>query len=176
MLAAENDASVGETFLISGASPTTWREFYGAYETMLDKKAILDLDDEQMRVEEHAQRRHNSLYGKVRRELARRPGARQYLLSLPPQSWLIAGIRWLPPSAQATLKTYYRSLWQQQIPSVSSLPLYLPDATTRELYAARTNVRIDKARDRLGYEPAFDLDGGMALTRQWAQWANLLPT
>ena len=31
-LAAERDAAVGETFLISGSSPVTWREFYGAFE------------------------------------------------------------------------------------------------------------------------------------------------
>jgi hypothetical protein len=26
----------------------------------------------------------------------------------------------------------------------------------------------------LGYQPAFDLARGMALTEQWARWANLL--
>ncbi|REF84107.1 nucleoside-diphosphate-sugar epimerase [Methylovirgula ligni] len=46
--------------------------------------------------------------------------------------------------------------------------LYLPDPGTRALYAARTAARIDKARQRLGYAPAFDLERGMALTAQWA--------
>ena len=40
--------------------------------------------------------------------------------------------------------------------------------------AAKTRVRIDKARRLLGYEPAFALNGGMELTEQWARWANLL--
>ncbi len=174
MLAVESDAAVGEAFLISGASPTTWREFYGAYEKMLGKQAMLDLDDKQVRIEERLQRKRNSLYGKLRRELARRPGTRQYLLSLPPQSWLVAATQWLPGSAQAALKGYYRSLWQQQIQSGSSLPLHLTDAGTRALYSARTRVRVDKARNQLGYKPAFDLDHGMALTGEWARWANLV--
>jgi nucleoside-diphosphate-sugar epimerase len=174
MLTIESDASVGETFLISGSSPTTWREFYGAYEKMLGKQAVFDLDDGRIRMETRVQRRRNTLYARLRRELAQRPEARRYLLSLPPQSWLVAAARRLPASAQAALKCHYNSLWRQQASSDSSLPLYLPDPQTRALYAARTYVRIDKARNKLGYKPAFDLNFGMALTTEWARWANLL--
>ncbi len=176
LLAVESDAAVGQAFLISGSSPVTWREFYRAYEEMLGKQAVLDIDDEQIRVEnKHLRKQGNSLYGKLRRELARRPGARQYLLSLPPQSWLVAATKLLPSSAQTTLKSYYRSLWQQKTaPGAELPPLYLPDDGLRTLYAARTQVLIDKARKKLGYEPAFDIDRGMALTKEWAQWANLL--
>jgi nucleoside-diphosphate-sugar epimerase len=136
MLTAEADAAVGEAFLISGSSPTTWREFYSAYERMLGKQAILALDDQQMCDEEEFERRRNSIYGRFRRKLA-------------------------------------RSLWKE-VPPKFGLPLYLPDPGTRALYAAQTIVRIDKARNKLGYRPAFDLDHGMALTREWAQRANLL--
>jgi nucleoside-diphosphate-sugar epimerase len=175
LLATERDVAVGEAFLISDTSPVTWREFYGAYEKMLGKHAVLDVDDEWMRAEEQLRRKRNSLYGKLRRELAQRPGAREYLLGLPPQRWLVAAARHLPSSAQAVLKSYYQSLWQQQAPSVDAgLPLFLPGPGLRELYAARARVRINKARDKLGYEPSFSLDRGMALTREWAQWANLL--
>jgi nucleoside-diphosphate-sugar epimerase len=136
MLTAEADAAVGEAFLISGSSPTTWREFYSAYERMLGKQAILALDDQQMCDEEEFERRSNSIYGRFRRKLA-------------------------------------RSLWKE-VPPKFGLPLYLPDPGTRALYAAQTIVRIDKARNKLGYRPAFDLEHGMALTREWAQRANLL--
>jgi nucleoside-diphosphate-sugar epimerase len=40
-------------------------------------------------------------------------------------------------------------------------------------FRARSGVRIDKAKARLGYEPLFDLDRGLELTGQWARWANL---
>lgn len=41
-------------------------------------------------------------------------------------------------------------------------------------YAAKTRVRIDKAKRMLGYQPVFDFESGMRLTEQWARWANLL--
>ena len=56
-LAAERDAAVGEAFLISGSAPVTWREFYAAFEKMLGKKAVVDLDDAQLRIEERRQQK-----------------------------------------------------------------------------------------------------------------------
>ncbi len=41
------------------------------------------------------------------------------------------------------------------------------------LNGAKTIVRIDKAKKLLGYQPAFDFEAGMAVTEQWARWANL---
>ena len=52
------------------------------------------------------------------------------------------------------------------------LPPLIPFAI--RFYAAKTSVRIDKAQRLLGYQPAFDLESGMALTERWARWANLL--
>jgi hypothetical protein len=40
--------------------------------------------------------------------------------------------------------------------------------------AKRTRVRIDKARELLGYQPVFGLEDGMHLTERWARWAGLL--
>src|SRR5215813_7704414 len=168
MSAVECDAAIGETFLISGSAPITWHEFYGAYENMLGKSAILALDDAQVRIEERRQRRNDSLFQQLRRALTRRPALRKRLLDLPPQGWLLAGgRRLLPDPAQAALEAWYDSLWLPL--SDTSAPLYLHDLETRALYSARTNVRINKARKTLGYKPAFDLHRGMALTREWAR-------
>jgi nucleoside-diphosphate-sugar epimerase len=52
--------------------------------------------------------------------------------------------------------------------------LWLPDPGTRALYAAKTNVSIDKAREKLGYQPAFDLARGMTETARWRRDAGLL--
>jgi predicted dehydrogenase/nucleoside-diphosphate-sugar epimerase len=43
-----------------------------------------------------------------------------------------------------------------------------------DFFAARTRVRVDKARRLLGYRPRFDLERGMALVEEWARWAGLL--
>jgi nucleoside-diphosphate-sugar epimerase len=40
--------------------------------------------------------------------------------------------------------------------------------------AKQATVRIDTARDLLGYAPEFDLSDGMRLTEAWARWARLL--
>lgn len=61
ILAAEHDAAIGKSFLISGSSPTTWGDFYGAYERMLDKKAVVYLDDAQEQLEARRQRKSRSL-------------------------------------------------------------------------------------------------------------------
>jgi nucleoside-diphosphate-sugar epimerase len=52
--------------------------------------------------------------------------------------------------------------------------LYLPDPGTRAIYAAKTAVRIEKARQRLGYAPAFNLPRGMAVTAKWARDEKLI--
>jgi hypothetical protein len=53
-------------------------------------------------------------------------------------------------------------------------PTHLLDPRTIDFYAAKTRVRIDKARRILDYQPAFDFSHGMRLTERWARWANLL--
>ncbi len=139
-LAAERDAAVGETFLISGAAPVTWREFYAAFEKMLGKKAVIDLDDAQLRIEELRQQKRESLVPRVRRAIAR---------------------RLLPAPFKAVLK--------QSLPTGASeaeLPLFLADGPLRALYASRTHIRIEKARKLLGYDPAANLDDGMAPHRR----------
>jgi nucleoside-diphosphate-sugar epimerase len=171
LLAAEHDAAVGQAFLISGSAPTTWREFYGAYEAMAGKQSVLFLDEGEMRAEERRQHKHHSLLGKVRRELARRPSARDFLLNQPPFTWLDTAARQLPAAAQSFLQDRLQAIWN--VPT-KSLPVFIPDAGDKALFAAKINVRIDKARRVIGYEPAFDLTRGMALTRQWARWANLV--
>lgn len=174
LLAAEREAAIGEAFLISGAAPVTWRDFYGAYEKMCGRNAVVVLDEKAARLERRRQRRLESLRHKVRKELARRPGVRQRLLHAPPQRWLLAlGRALLPLTLQRAIARKYQALWQ--LPSEDGAPVYVPEGATWLLYRARTQVRIEKARRLLGYTPAFDLARGMALTEAWARWAGLLP-
>jgi nucleoside-diphosphate-sugar epimerase len=42
------------------------------------------------------------------------------------------------------------------------------------MFAAQARFRSRKAARLLGYRPAFDLDRGMAMTEQWAHWANAI--
>jgi nucleoside-diphosphate-sugar epimerase len=176
MLAAERDDAVGETFIISGSSPTTWRRFYDGYEKMLNKQAVVELDDVQMRLEERRQRNGRSLTQRFRRALAKRPELRQRLLNLPPLGWLLAsGQRILPDPLKAAVKRRYEAMWSVPLEAPENgQSLYVHDGFWRAVYAAKSHARIDKARKQLGYDPAYDLDDGMARTAEWARWANLL--
>jgi nucleoside-diphosphate-sugar epimerase len=149
LLAADSAAALGEKFLISGASPVTWREFYAAYEQMLGKTAVVDLDEEQLRLS----RAHGSS----------------------PLRWLRAGARLLPGRLKTALKKGAGLLRQPRTrPPDSEPPLFLPEGLLRAVYASQAHIRIDKARRVLGYEPAIDLGEGMARTVSWAREANLL--
>lgn len=155
VLAAEHDAAVGETFIISGTHPVSWRQFYGAYEKILGRDAVVELDDEHLELEERRQRRSH-LAQRLLRYVAMSPG--------------------FPPSSEGT--TTRR--WGTAISNVLSEKsegdrfLFVHHGFWRALYAAKSHARIDKARRKLGYEPAYDLDKGMQLTAEWAQGANLL--
>jgi nucleoside-diphosphate-sugar epimerase len=159
IFAAEREAAIGEKFIISGSSPTTWRKFYGAYEKMLNKDAVIELDDEQMRLEEEHRLQ------KSRRGLELLPGG----------SLLASGRRVLPNSLKAVIKRRLGTLWNTPLERVeNSQSLYLYEGFLRALYAAKSHARIDKARKQLGYDPAYNLTEGMARTAEWARWANLL--
>ena len=134
LLASEREAAVGETFLISGAAPVTWLEFYRAYATMAGGKPVLPLSDADFDAEQRSRYGRNALLAKIRRKL---------------EAKLVGPAR------------------------LAARP-YLPDPGTRALYASRVNVRIDKAREKLGYAPAFDLARGMAATAVWARAAGLI--
>lgn len=100
----------------------------------------------------------------------------QWLLKLPPHGWLLAGVRqFLPAAAKTVLKRGLKLLSRSRMEgSDAEPPLFLPNGQLRALYASKTHIRIDKAREKLGYNPAFDLHEGMARTAAWARGANLL--
>jgi nucleoside-diphosphate-sugar epimerase len=49
LILAATQAPSGEKFLISGAEPVTWREFYGAYERMMGRCSTVSLSLEEIR-------------------------------------------------------------------------------------------------------------------------------
>ena len=60
-----------------------------------------------------------------------------------------------------------------RMPAAGGGPIHVPDETLLALYKPQTHVRIDKARELLGYEPAIDFERGMDLTARFIHWANL---
>ncbi len=175
MLALSVPAPRGQRYLVSGPAPVTWREFYGAYEQMMDRSTVAPVDDAGYREEERQLRLAHSWSRQMRSFLGRRPALRNRFLDLPPQRWLLRCARAvLPASLQSTIARRYAQLWQ--LPPEPPLPALLPDPGNHALFSARQRVQIDRIRNELGYAPAYDLAAGMKLTAAWARWAHLLET
>lgn len=155
--AGEHADAIGEQFLISGAEPVTWLEFYQAYAAMLDG-AVIDFFEA-------------ATAGAVSR--------RDRLLASPTIVPLYRSLkRLLPARLIARLKRDVLggdAEWQDD-PSDGdgARPVHVPSERRTRVLTSTMRVDITKARRLIGYEPQFDLTSGMARTRQWSAWANLL--
>jgi nucleoside-diphosphate-sugar epimerase len=183
LLAAVTPGVEGEAFLVSGPEPVTWREFYGHFERMLgvtDGTVAMTPDEARafharMSVE---RTRLQSLF----RALRARPHVQERMLGSPLTSVPLRVARLLFPRDLDWVSRAGRGGDGAMTgrPSASDSPVERPrpilpvDPDYIPFFAARTRVRIDKARNLLGYRPQFDLARGMALTESWARWARLL--
>jgi nucleoside-diphosphate-sugar epimerase len=171
LLAAVHPDAPGEAFLVTGPEPTTWREFYGAFERMLGLSRTVPLSADEARRLWRAASRRPWLVAETARAVREDARLRGRLLSTR-EGRLIrrAAERILPASFFAPER------WEP--PSSALPPEEPPVAVLRpeviDFLASRTTVSGEKARRVLGFEPAFDLEAGMSLTEQWAEHEGLL--
>jgi nucleoside-diphosphate-sugar epimerase len=176
LLAATRDEAVGQAFLVSGAEPVTWRQFYGAFEEMLGLQSTVSLSIEEIEKLRRQERKARGTVRQVMRVLRNNPPLRARLLELPalgiPHRWLQ---RIVPDRVRASLSDRFLPA-DAAAPGTRprQKPMPLPDEYHTRLFQTRARVRIDKARKLLRYEPRVSFDQGMRLTAQWAAWANLL--
>lgn len=175
LLAAVKDEAIGEAFLVSAENPVTWRDFYGAYENMLNTQATVSMSLDELRAYTKQQSKANSTLRQVQ-DMLRDPELRGRIAQLPvvagPYRLLRAIVseeRWL-----RLMQRWFGANLPSGSLNSGERPIHIPDRTLVALFCARTRVRIDKARQVLGYQPCFDLERGMELTAKWAAWANLL--
>lgn len=180
--AAVVPGAVGEAFLVSGAEPVAWREYYGAYERMLGEEShvLLSLAESEALFRERYGRRH--LLRESLRIVQESPELRRRLRATPEaQAFLRAGRLVVPGALRRAVrrklrgKTAAARAGGASAPAASAKPINLMAPPALRMHAARTRVRIDKARSLLGYRPAFDLAAGMQRTEAWARWARLVP-
>ncbi|MCC7490855.1 MAG: NAD-dependent epimerase/dehydratase family protein [Fimbriimonadaceae bacterium] len=153
LAAGTQPAAVGERFLVSGPAPVSWTDFYGAYDRLLGTNAVTLWDD-----------------ARIEAALGDSGAARARQWRANPKRLLEVGLvrraydrvrGWTGQGFWDTMKT--------RLPP----PDHLPDSGLLALYRSRTTVRCEKARQLLGYKPAFDLERGMHLSGAWLRWANL---
>jgi nucleoside-diphosphate-sugar epimerase len=166
----------GETFLISGEKPVTWKDFYGAFENRLGICGTVEVVEEELIKTIKARRgQHGTLPQLL--NLVRHPEVLSQLVTLPiVQNPLKILKNHLSDKSWESLKSRVlrddsRNHQQRERPSKS---LHIPDEMLLALYTTQTRVRIDKAKKRLGYTPEFDFERGMDLTARFIRWANLV--
>lgn len=157
ILAATNPKAVGETFLISGSQPVTWREFYRAYEDMLGITATRYMSAPEIEARRKREKRSQPLTARIL----------TLLITRSPSPVLSAGkqLRDRSPFVAQILQRYRAS-------TESAGPReFIPDPQRLALFQSKAHVRTDRAREVLGYEPRFDLEKGMERTKLYVQWA-----
>jgi nucleoside-diphosphate-sugar epimerase len=162
ILAAQKERMEGERFLISGAEPVSWREFFGAFERMLGLERVVLMSNKEIQECRKFTEPRGGVTGKFR---ALRQDPRRIARSVvnwPPILKLYQG-------AQSVMGMDFARPVAKDWPA----PLFVPPDQLLALYGARTTVKIDKAKRLLGYEPAFDFEQGMDLTAKYVEWAKL---
>jgi nucleoside-diphosphate-sugar epimerase len=180
LLAAVRDEAVGEAILIAGKEPLTQRKFYQEFERMLGRSSTVSMTMAEA-VAYHAKRQPElkSILRASLNLLREEPLIRECLM----QTREVDALRrFLKPVVPTPI---WQSLRRRVKGQGNTVPAVRPSSdggaaihplhpSMARLFAAKTRVRIDKARRLLGYQPTFDGEAGFALTQQWAAWANLL--
>ena len=124
------------------------------------------------------QRRTKGILRETLDILREEPLVRQRILKTSEVALLTkAGRSLLPKQIRQSLKRRIKGndrMSQPQAAPEKEKPMRPMSPQVVRFYAAKTRVRIGKAKRLLGYHPAFDFEAGMKLTEQWARWANLL--
>jgi len=188
ILAAETKEAIGETFLISAEKPVTWRDFYKRFEMMLGISQTLNMTEHEANTyykksQREARKKGRGILTETVRILREERNIRQRLLHTSELAIAKKTIdRILPFRARQYIKERMKGGEENNdqqamrksnnIDSNGEIKPLQP--STIQFYAAKTVVRIDKAKSVLGFSPVYDFESGMALTEQWAKWSQLL--
>lgn len=168
-LAAVRDEAVGETFLISGARPTTWSELYGHY-----ARAVGHADGIRLYPRKNIRAREMTSLQGLRRVLQRYAVRHPCMLALLGSLKRLASgsLRPIKPFTRPGVKVVRRWRAVRNFGARIGAREILPSDADLDLFASRCSVQIDKARRLLGYEPVFSLERGMELTTAYIRWAH----
>ena len=176
LAASTIDDAVGEAFLVSSDEPVTWAEYYGRFEEMLGGTRTVSVPAE-VALDRWEPPRRRGLLGEALEILGER-SARERLFSTPEAKFARKVARVLLPRKvrEPLRRRVVAGAAGNGGPASGGGSDAPPDVSPDmvEFYRRKVDVRIDKARRVLGYEPAYSFERGMELTEQWARWANLL--
>jgi nucleoside-diphosphate-sugar epimerase len=174
LLAATADRAPGERFLVSGPEHPTWAEFFGAFERMLGVQRLVPMTAAEARTHWDRSRRRGWLVPEAVKLLRQDKTLRKRLLATREGLWIRTLAEWLAPGRVRAAERWADPAPAPAEPTAAEPPLGPIRPWLVDYLAKRAVVRIDKARDLLGYRPVFGLEAGMRLTESWARWAGLL--
>jgi nucleoside-diphosphate-sugar epimerase len=174
LLAATKEGIAGEVFLISGESSVTWREFFGSYEHMLGVRATVSMSSAEAKT--YWEQQNKGMLKELINLFREDPIIRQRIFGTRKGAALKRFAQSVVPvKVWGSMKkeiSVNGGVPKLKDPDRNSIIPLTPEAI--EFYRSKRRVSIDKAKQLLGFRPAFDLQTGMRLTEKWAQWANLL--
>lgn len=176
ILAATQPEVLGETFLISGEEPITWKTFYNAFERVLGTHATVDVLEEELREALRQQRRRAGTTSRLM-ALVCHPDILPQLVSLPLVQRPLRILRnSLSDERWELLKSrvLQNGSWDHKQNGRPGRSIHIPNETLLALYQSKTRPCIDKAKKYLSYKPKFDFERGMDSTAQFLRWANLM--
>lgn len=170
LLAAVNEKSYGQSFLINGAEFCTWKEFWGYFENIIGEKRTKSIS------QSHALR----LYRKSKK----RPSFFKVIKIDSNVLYEILSVRWISRIFVLMKRTMPNRLFSQIKKTMLVLPLkeqgkeqdgtrtsyVIFDPSSIDFFASKTKVRIKKATEMLEYRPRFSLRAGFEITGQWYRW------
>ena len=173
MLRAARRPGTGQRYMIRGPDQPTWRDFYECYAAMLgvegpENGGLVSLTRPEMKRAKRAAFTSSArrLLPETLAALKASPGFKSTAAGLGLRSLYqrVNGSRGEAAIGPAARKT-----------PAAERPIQLIPPVMIDYFANTSRFSIAKAQAELGYAPAYDLARGMALTEQWARWANLLP-
>lgn len=174
LLAATAPRAPGERFLISGAEHPTWAEFFGGFARMLGAEdRLVPMSSAEAQTLWRDSRRPPWLAGEAMALFRRDKALRKRLLGTREGRWLRNLAERLAPGRLRAAEQ-----WAEPRDPAGQAPADLPLGPMRpwlvDYLGKQARVRIDKARELLGYRPEFNLQAGLALTEAWARWSGLV--
>lgn len=148
LLAAYNDAAVGEIFNVNGPDVVTWNQFFQKFNLLLGGPELKEIDSTKLKFK------------------ATTIGfARQSAMALKNQ---------FGPAVGKTSRLFLSMEQRQNIKRRMKRAQYSMKTTanTRDLdrlYSRKAYFDMTKAKEKLGYQPQFDMETGLQLSVEWLE-------
>ena len=177
LLAAIVEDAIGESFLISGEDLITWKEFFSSFEKIMGFNSTIKMNfDEIRKFNQYYKKEHNS-FSQIKSLLHRNPQLITGFFTLPLTNALIKPLLFfIPRSVIVNLRTcLIGSRSSSNASSSESIKETIP-LTNYQIYFfnSHTRVKIDKAKEKLGFSPRYRFNTGMELVRSWLRHSNLI--